>query len=83
MSPQAAFYMQVINEEGNKSLIFSTQSLLLWPIPIPCFFFFFFQVLITGLLDCRLRKAERKRAINRGGGEDAYKVGHRNTPGPK
>lgn len=68
----------VVNGEEYKSLIFPKQSLLLWPISTPCF-----QVLITALLDCQLREAEReKRERARGGGE-SQKVGHRNTPGAK
>lgn len=64
-APQALFYMQVVVDgEENKSLIFPKQSLLLRPITIPRF-----QVLITGLLDCQLRKAEREREQDGGMGK--------------
>lgn len=63
-APQAPFYMQVVVDgEENKSFIFPKQSLLLWPITSPCF-----QVLITGLLDCQLRKAEGEKERERAGG---------------
>ena len=57
----------VVDREENKSLIFPKQSPLLWPITIHCF-----QVLITGLLDCQLRKAsesETERESKRGKGQ--------------
>lgn len=68
-SLQALLYMQVVvNVEEYKSLIFPKQSLLLWPISTPCF-----QVLITALLDCQLREAEREKERTSARGEGSCK----------